>query len=304
MEDRDNSGGIFEGTYNKLISQEDFGADEQSQRVSMSTWRPESSLSYHKMLTVSLAVLAVILLVVDISLGVYYNKITSGNHLVTDIASEMAKLQATYDTELQSKEEARKELAKETSEHQFTKWEMDHLDSRSKSYKEQINQFQIEIASMKSHIPMIEEGCRQCMPGWTFMNSRCYYITFSNNLRKPWLVARRYCKIKGGDLAVIDSRETHMRLFELINNNRDPTKPISVSGYWIGLRDIDEEGIWKWLDGTRLTDGYWNDGEPNNHSNEDCAAMYPRINPFKSWNDAPCSYSLKWICEMRSRPAD
>lgn len=32
MEDRDNSGGIFEGTYNKLISQEDFGADEQSQQ--------------------------------------------------------------------------------------------------------------------------------------------------------------------------------------------------------------------------------------------------------------------------------
>lgn len=76
---------------------------------------------------------------------------------MTDIASEMAKLQTTYDTELQSREEARKELVKETSEHQFTKWEMDHLDSRGKSYKEQINQFQIDIALMKSHIPMIGE---------------------------------------------------------------------------------------------------------------------------------------------------
>lgn len=28
MEDRESSGGIFNGTYNKIISQEDFGTDE------------------------------------------------------------------------------------------------------------------------------------------------------------------------------------------------------------------------------------------------------------------------------------
>lgn len=48
-------------------------------------------------------------------------------------------------------------------------------------------------------------------------------------------------------------------------------------------------------------DRYWNDGEPNNQYNEDCAAVYPKTNPFKSWNDAPCNYNLKWICEMQPR---
>lgn len=43
---------------------------------------------------------------------------------------------------------------------------------------------------------------------------------------------------------------------------------------------------------------YWNHGEPNDqYSVEDCAAVYPFNNPLKSWNDAPCSHPLKWICE-------
>lgn len=39
--------------------------------VTLSTLRPESSLSYYKPLAVSLAVLAVVLLAVNIGLGVY-----------------------------------------------------------------------------------------------------------------------------------------------------------------------------------------------------------------------------------------
>lgn len=32
---------------------------------------------------------------------------------------------------------------------------------------------------------------------------------------------------------------------------------------WIGLSDLETEGIWKWVDGTPLTTGY-RDGQPNN----------------------------------------
>lgn len=52
---------------------------------------------------------------------------------------------------------------------------------------------------------------------------------------------------------------------------------------------------------THFCCSYWNDGEPNNQGNEDCAAIYPRSNPFKSWNDAPCQYELKWLCQMLPR---
>ncbi|XP_070776810.1 CD209 antigen-like protein 2 [Enoplosus armatus] len=309
MEDGENSGGTFDSAYNKLISQEDFSADEhplysnqEKRHVSMSMVRPESSLNHYKVLTVSLAVLAVILLAVDIGLGVYYGKLT--DQTITDISSEVAKLQATYNTAIQRRDEVKKQLATVITEQQLTKWELEHQKSRTKYYEKETDKIQIGISTLKSHVPMIKEGCRHCLPGWTFMNSMCYYFAFSDVLsRRSWQNARQFCTKQGGDLAVIDSREKHLSVSELMNNYQDPSRPIDQTGFWIGLRDVEEEGTWKWLDGTRLMEGYWNDGEPNNQGNEDCAATYPRSNPFKAWNDAPCNYELKWICEMAPKSA-
>ncbi|XP_041809984.1 CD209 antigen-like protein E [Chelmon rostratus] len=311
MEERENSGGTFDGAYNKLTSQEDLNADDhplysnqEKRQVSMSMVRTASRLNRHKMLAVSLAVLAVVLLAVDIGLGVYYSRLTDGHRILMDISNEVAKLQVTYNTAIQRRDEVKKQLAKEISEQRLIKWELEHQKKRSKDYEKQIDKIHMEIAALKSHVPMIKEGCRHCLPGWTFMNSVCYYFAFSDALsRRSWQEARQFCTKQGADLAVIDTTEKHLAISDLINNYQDPSRPIAHSGFWIGLRDVEQEGTWKWQDGTRLTEGYWNDGEPNNQGNEDCAAAYPRSNPFKSWNDAPCSYELKWICEKAPRSA-
>ncbi|XP_047467267.1 uncharacterized protein LOC125023800 [Mugil cephalus] len=309
MGDGENSGGFFESTYNKLVSQEDVRVDERPfystqgrQRVSMSKLRSASSVNHYKCLAVGLAALATFLLAVNIGLGVYYSKLTDGKHLITDIGSEMAKVRANYDSAIQARDEAKKQLEKELSEQQITKWELDHQTRRNRDYEKQADKIQTDLAALRSHIPMIKEGCRHCLPGWTFMNSVCYFFAFPDSLsRRSWPDARQFCKKQGGDLAVMNTREKHLAAMELINSYHDHTRNIYNSGFWIGLRDSEEEGTWRWLDGTSMADGYWNDGEPNNQNNEDCAAMYPRINPFKGWNDAPCSYGLKWICEMASR---
>uniref|UniRef100_A0A087YB48 C-type lectin domain-containing protein n=1 Tax=Poecilia formosa TaxID=48698 RepID=A0A087YB48_POEFO len=266
--------------------------------------RPESTIvNRYKLLTASLAALAVILLLVNIGLGVYYNKLTE-NNIVRDISGEIRKLQASYDAALQSRDEVKKQLAMEISEQQLIKWELEHQTLRVKDYEKQVEKLQMDIASLQSHLPMIktEEGCRHCLPGWTFMSSSCYYFPFSDTFyRTSWNEARQSCRRQGGDLAIVNNREKHLGITRLITINQELSRSVLQSGYWIGLRDVEEEGVWKWVDGTRLTDGFWNVGEPNNLNNEDCAAVYPNSNPFMSWNDAPCNYNLKWICEMAPR---
>ncbi|XP_032403538.1 C-type lectin domain family 4 member M-like [Xiphophorus hellerii] len=303
MEEMQNSG----RPYNKLISQEETTEDEphlpsnQENQVTMSTMRPESNMNRYKLLTASLAALAVILLMVNIGLGVYYNKL-SENNIVRDISGEISKLQASYDAAVQIRDEVKKQLAMEISEQQVIKWELEHQTLRGKDYEKQVETLQVDIASLKSHLPMIKEGCRHCLPGWTFMISSCYYFPFSDTFyRTSWNEARQFCRRQGGDLAIVNNREKHLGITRFLTINQDLSRQASQSGFWIGLRDVEEEGVWKWVDGTRLTDGFWNIGEPNNLNNEDCAAVYPKSNPFMSWNDAPCNYNLKWICEMAPR---
>ncbi|XP_034531326.1 uncharacterized protein LOC117806483 [Notolabrus celidotus] len=305
MEDGRNLGGGF----SKLISEDELSADEntlysnqEKQQVSMSMVGPESSLNHYKLLALSLAVLAVILLAVDIGLGVYYYKLTDGLYLVTDFNSELAKLHVSYNTAVQRRDEAKKELARVIDEAKITKWEMEHLNRRCQSYEKEADTIRLNIAGLKSHLPMMKEGCRHCIAGWTFVNSMCYYFAFSSGtVRKSWQEARDFCRKYGSDLAVINSREEHLAVSGLIKNYHESSGNIYHDGFWIGLTDVDEEGTWKWLDGTRLTDSYWNTGEPNNQGNEDCAATYPRDNPFFAWNDAPCNFKLKWVCEMAPR---
>jgi len=68
--------------------------------------------------------------------------------------------------------------------------------------------------------------------------------------------------------------------------------------YWIGLSDSEEEGTWKWSDGTGLT-GYtnWKQGRPNHHNNKDCVEIRRRHGG--EWRDQDCSDSQGYICEFR-----
>ncbi|XP_025759488.1 C-type lectin domain family 4 member E-like isoform X3 [Oreochromis niloticus] len=115
---------------------------------------------------------------------------------------------------------------------------------------------------------------KTCPAGWSKFCCSCYLLSESSD---SWHSARKNCTDQGADLVVIDSPEEQKRT-------------------WIGLNDIEQEGTWKWVDGTPLTLKYWASGQPDNaFPKENCAHI--RFYENTSWNDFPCQNSLQWVCE-------
>ncbi|KAI4902906.1 hypothetical protein NFI96_020435, partial [Prochilodus magdalenae] len=108
-----------------------------------------------------------------------------------------------------------------------------------------------------------------------------------------WGESRKYCKERGADLVIINSTEKQ----EFIS------KVFGHTEAWIGLTDIEKEGIWKWVDGSVLTTVFWWTGEPNSYGGEeDCAltgfTKAKSVN-ISTWNDVSCNIYRVGICEKR-----
>lgn len=182
------------------------------------------------------------------------NKLTSGQRTVRDFSTELMKLQDSYNSAIQRRDDAKKELAKEHNSQKLQKWEMEHLANRGRDYKEQLDKVHLEIVGLKSHMPMLgdnfifpwtissfcnnfqatnnqnnttrsfltEEGCQRCPPGWIFINPTCYYLSLLDaSVRRTWWEARKFCQRYKGDLAMVDSTEKHVRYIITLFAKRD-----------------------------------------------------------------------------------
>ncbi|KAK9976535.1 hypothetical protein ABG768_021740 [Culter alburnus] len=116
--------------------------------------------------------------------------------------------------------------------------------------------------------------------GWIYGHSSFYYISSE---KKSWNESRSYCTERGADLIIINNKEEHDFVQKIIDRH---------SLFWIGLTDIDEEGSWKWVDGSTPTFWYWGANEPNGKREENCALVHSSF-----WADYPCDDAYFWICE-------
>ncbi|XP_076874390.1 CD209 antigen-like protein 2 [Brachyhypopomus gauderio] len=126
--------------------------------------------------------------------------------------------------------------------------------------------------------------------GWRYFNSSMYYISTE---KKTWSESRQFCRERGADLVIINSREEQ----KIVNTMRGDRKA------WIGLTDTDKGNNqdWKWVDGTALVTDYWKTGEPNG-PNELCVITGHGSDSVKNWADFHCSDKCVWICEKSIFP--
>uniref|UniRef100_A0A673JZG1 C-type lectin domain-containing protein n=1 Tax=Sinocyclocheilus rhinocerous TaxID=307959 RepID=A0A673JZG1_9TELE len=119
--------------------------------------------------------------------------------------------------------------------------------------------------------------------GWLHSNFSFYFIS---SLKKTLNESKIYCMERGADLIIINDREEQAYIFSnMVSRGNE---------FWIGLTDSDEEGRWKWVDGSTLTSGFWGSGEPNGQRGENCVVSYP-----SGWYDYPCNDAFRWICENK-----
>ena len=69
---------------------------------------------------------------------------------------------------------------------------------------------------------------------------------------------------------------------------------LTTNNVWIGLTDLDAEGVFKWRsdDSTVLID-HWNAGQPNNNGDgQHCVTT-----KYNGWIDKDCSASFPFLCQ-------
>lgn len=106
-----------------------------------------------------------------------------------------------------------------------------------------------------------------------------------------WDLARTRCADfgPGGDLAKIENMIDQTALVALVDED-----------HWIGIDDIQTDGLWFWVDGTMaraggMVFGYdgWGEGQPDGGLAENCAELDPA--QF-GWADSPCNQSQPIVC--------
>ncbi|XP_072546303.1 uncharacterized protein [Salminus brasiliensis] len=292
------------GTYNELDIHDDFITDERPLYSDGKFKVRDGPMSRsYRLATISLGLVSAVFLIIIIGLGVHINKVSySHSNLsvnTSKISSQLAQLTSDHKSLTESKKLIENQHEEDTKQIKSLRSDLSTETRLKNELQSQNRALQEEKRKLNFQLRNMEDNCGQCLPNWVLMNKTCYFFAVSDTIsRRGWAAGRQECIKKGAELLVIDSKEEQEFIVDTLKAMRYNLQFSYRNGFWIGLKDDHTEGVWKWLNKTNMTEGYWMDGEPNDDMGiEDCAAVYPTNYPMKSWNDVPCSHPLKWICE-------
>ncbi|XP_037388677.1 CD209 antigen-like protein E [Pygocentrus nattereri] len=159
--------------------------------------------------------------------------------------------------------------------------ERDQIQTNNENMANEMGQLQKEKETLQKNLAELEQEKK---------TSSFYYISTE---KKSWSESRKFCRERGADLVIINSRKEQEFISEAFGSSES----------WIGLTDVDTEGVWNWVDKSTLTAKFWWTGEPNDYGgNEDCAVTgykYPGSERVSTWADYPCDRPAVGICEKR-----
>ncbi|KAI4892284.1 hypothetical protein NFI96_012002 [Prochilodus magdalenae] len=291
--------------YNEYEINYDSSADEHPLYSSVSRFMVRDgprSRSY-RLATIILGLSCAVFLAIIIGLSVQINRVSDNHDSLflnsSRISSQLEQLRSDHKSLIESKKALQDKHDEDTKQIKSLQTNIATETRLKNELQYQNRDLREEKRKLKSQLTNLEDNCGLCLPNWVLMNNTCYFFAVSETIpRKGWAAGRQECTKKGADLLVINSKEEQEFISDSLKALRYNLPFSYRNGFWMGLKDDQAEGVWKWLNGTIMTDRYWMEGEPNDDLGiEDCAAVYPTTNPMKSWNDVPCAHPLKWICE-------
>lgn len=111
-------------------------------------------------------------------------------------------------------------------------------------------------------------------------------ILASNGKEVDFASALESCKKAGGTLATPMNEEENNAVLSIVKRyNRYA---------FLGIKECDTSGQFKYIDGTPLNYTKWHQYEPNGKGKEKCVEMYTD----GSWNDKKCNLHRLTICEF------
>ncbi|XP_068616569.1 CD209 antigen-like protein C [Brachionichthys hirsutus] len=138
-----------------------------------------------------------------------------------------------------------------------------------------------------------EKVCKACLDDWVPFQSKCYQFfdsQYSSNW-KTWRESQKQCREANANLVKIESQEEQ----EFISNH---TKYYNdeMHGYWIGLKEKPNPGLW--VDGSNVTLTYWR--TESSRSRRSCVLTLSRADPLANWATEYCTMKNRWICEGKA----
>ncbi|XP_046359253.2 CD209 antigen-like protein A [Haliotis rufescens] len=104
-----------------------------------------------------------------------------------------------------------------------------------------------------------------------------------------WENAKRTCEDKGGQLMMFKDEDKTNKVLDIINGFY-----LYSTNVWIGMTDVETEGVFKWIDGTTLSNDHGTRSLINGGTEENCVMLHQG-----GIYDSDCGSEKRYLCENR-----